>query len=139
MKNIFIATMLLTVLIFGIYGCSGKSDVTGIWKGKVDLSDTNMVENTTRVGSTDPIELMLAQSDKTISGKITIASKTLTISSGLIVDKTLSFEADPLKIDANVNGNSIEGKINATYNDYIPHTLGAVPHKITGSFNVTKQ
>jgi len=133
-SNLFITAMMLTFLLCSVYGCSGKSDITGIWKGKLDSIDTDVPSKTT-YRSTEPMELMLAQTDKSISGKVTVSSQSLTINSGVIVDNIISIEAGAIKIDATVNDKSMEGTLNLNYRPQ--GGLGSL-HEVTGSFKLTK-
>ena len=106
--KVFIITMMLAVLLCGVYGCSGKSDISGNWKGDIKITVTNL--ETKKVGmGTKPIELQITRTDKTISGKVTLAGLSGPIDSGIIVDKTISFKLGVFKIDAKVNGNYLEG------------------------------
>jgi hypothetical protein len=108
--KVFIITMILAVILCGVCGCSGKSDISGNWKGDVKITVTNL--ETKKFGiATKPIELLIAQTDKTISGKVTLADLSSAIDSGIIVDKTISIKFGVFKIDAKVNGNSLEGTI----------------------------
>ena len=108
--KVFIITMILAVILCGVCGCSGKSDISGNWKGDVKISATNL--ETKKFGiTTKPIELLIAQTDKTISGKVTLGDLSSAIDSGIIVDKTISIKFGVFKIDAKVNGNSLEGTI----------------------------
>jgi hypothetical protein len=108
--KVFIITMILAVLLCGVCGCSGKgkTDISGNWKGDVKISVKNL--ETKKFGmATKPIELQLAQTDKTISGKFKLADLSSPIDSGIIVDKTISIKVGVFKIDAKVNGNYLEG------------------------------
>jgi len=133
-KHLFITVLLFFVVV--VIGCSGKRDVTGIWKGKLDGTNKGLASGQV-TNITDTIELMLAQSDKNISGKITLANVSnpvsFTIKSGIIVDKAISLEADELKIDAVVNGNSIDGKFSFYYGGMLEER-----RQITASFQAKK-
>ena len=106
--KVFIITMMLAVLLCGVYGCSGKADISGNWKGDIKITVKNLEAKKFGM-ATKPIELQLAQTDKTISGKVTLAGLSSPIDSGIIVDKTISFKLGVFKIDAKVNGNYLEG------------------------------
>jgi hypothetical protein len=108
--RVFIITMILAVLLCGVYGCSGKgkSDISGNWKGDIRITVTNL--ETKKFGTaTKPIELQIAQTDKTVSGKFKLGDLSSPIDSGIIDDKTISIKVGVFKIDAKVNGNLLEG------------------------------
>lgn len=138
-KKLFIFSTVITVLLFGVYGCIKKPDVSGIYKGNIEITDqgpnkysgSGWVPNISK--QTLTIELMLAQTDKNISGKIAFGGQSLTIVSGIILDKTISIKTDNFQIDAIVNGNSIDGNING---QYMGQDSGG--HTVTGSFKTIK-
>ena len=141
-KQAFITSILVTVLLCGFYGCSGKTDVSGIWKGTADVTDYWGTKKQPK--HTDQIELMLAQTDKNISGNVKLAGESLTIDSGTIVDKTISLKthnaiettkSGRYEIEATVSGNSINGTIKGLY---MTLESGGATFTLTGSFNATK-
>lgn len=141
-----ISVIILAVILCGSYGCSKKanvsnasnsfneSDVSGIWKGNQNTTDINLF-NKEVSRSSGPIELVLAQTGKSIAGRITFSGGSVNIESGFIVGEVLSFTAGNLNIDAIVDGKSIEGTVKVEYRD--DHGVGAV-HKMTCTFKVTR-
>jgi hypothetical protein len=138
--GLLISVIVLTFVLGGVCGCSGKTDasnaadVSGVWKGNVDVTDTDLFTKKVSKKSA-PIELILAQTGKNIAGKVTFMGGSATINSGFIVDKTLSLEAGILNIDAISDGKSIEGTIKAEFRGN--YGEGSV-HRLTGTFKVTK-
>ena len=64
---------ILLLMLTTLSGCFWKSDLTGIYKGQLNGSDTNLAIHQKAGDISMPMELMLAQTDKNISGKITIS------------------------------------------------------------------
>ena len=125
--------IVLAIFLCGIYGCTGKTDVSGIWKGEATATIKTPYDGRKTVTDTFPIELMLAQTEKNISGKVTFQGKSFTVESGIIVDKIISFQAGVREYNATVNGNSMDGTMSADFYDMLKGQT-----KITGSFKAKK-
>lgn len=121
----------ISCLILLTCGCH-KSDISGIYKGKIDVTDKDLAFGKVETGTAD-LEMMLAQTGKNISGKVTFAGQSRAITSGIIVEDKISIEADSLKIDAFVKGNSISGSLSQRYGGIVQSV-----HEINGTFNVNK-
>lgn len=131
-RKLFISIMLVTVFLLGIYGCSSKSDISGIWKGTIDTTIKHW--NGKVVKEKAPIELMIAQTDKNISGNIKVGSKSLAIDSGIIIDKKIVIKVSSFEIEATVNGKSIEGTMKGSFMGQDTGT-----YRLDGSFKTTKE
>jgi len=132
--KLFIIAVLFTFFLCCICGCSGKPDASGIWKGKAVFTDTDLWTKKVKKGN-DTIELMLAQSDKNINGKITVNNQAIQIDSGFIIDNKISLKAGPINIEATINGSNLDGTIKSEYRG--EYGIGSV-HKLEGTLKLTK-
>ena len=116
-------------LIIGVNGCK-KSDISGVYKNATAIDDRNHKKI--------PLELMLAQTDKNLSGKVTTGKESRPISFGTIVDDNITLTVSPndtticeIQIDAKIKGNTIEGNFSGSWNGerYIEWYDG--PFKVT--------
>lgn len=130
--RLFFAIILMFFLIIGVNGCK-KSDISGVYKNATGIEDSNHKKI--------PLELMIAQNDKNLSGKVTIDKESRPISFGTMVDDNITITVSPndttvceIQIDAKIKGNIIEGNFIGTWIDERGRIEG-----YKGPFKVTRQ